>query len=124
MTERIKQHREQSLNAINILSAERAQLVTEFYKNTDLTKYSVLVQRAMCFRHIMANKTISIQPNELIVGERGPAPKATPTYPEICLHSVDDLQIINDRPKVSFRVDEETFRIYEEEIIPFWKGKT
>ncbi|MDD2550396.1 MAG: glycyl radical protein [Bacteroidales bacterium] len=124
MTERIKQLREQSLNAINILSAERAQLVTEFYKNTDLTKYSVPVQRAMCFRHIMANKTISIQPNELIVGERGPAPKATPTYPEICLHSVDDLQIINDRPKVSFRVDEETFRIYEEEIIPFWKGKT
>lgn len=124
MTDRIKQLREQSLRAINTLSPERAQLVTRFYAKTDVSKYSVPVQRAMCFRYIMENKSISIQPNELIVGERGPAPKATPTYPEICLHTIDDLKLINTRPKVSFKVDNETFSIYEKEIIPFWTGKT
>jgi trans-4-hydroxy-L-proline dehydratase len=37
----------------------------------------------------MTHKVISaILPNELIVGERGPAPKATPTYPEVSLHSL------------------------------------
>jgi formate C-acetyltransferase len=124
MTERIKQLREQSLNAVNRLSAERALLVTEFYKNTDIERYSVAVQRVMCFRHIMANKAISIQKGELIVGERGPAPKATPTYPEVSLHTLDDLKILNSRPKVSFKVDDETFKVYEGIIIPFWKGRT
>lgn len=124
MNSRIKQLREQSLSAVNTLSAERAILVTEFYKNFDINRYSIPVQRAMAFRHIMARKAISIQPDELIVGERGPAPKATPTYPEICLHSIDDLKLINSRPKVSFKVDDETLRVYEDEIIPFWKGKT
>lgn len=124
MTERIKQLREQSLRAINTLSAERAQLVTQFYSKIDARLYSIPVQRAMCFKYIMENKAVSIQPNELIVGERGPEPKATSTYPEICLHTIDDLKLINSRPKVSFRVDDETFRIYEQEIIPFWKGKT
>lgn len=124
MTERIKQLREQSLRAINTLSAERAQLVTQFYSKIDASLYSIPVQRAMCFKYIMENKAVSIQPNELIVGERGPEPKATSTYPEICLHTIDDLKLINSRPKVSFRVDDETFRIYEQEIIPFWKGKT
>jgi formate C-acetyltransferase len=58
------------------------------------------------------------------VGERGPAPKATPTYPEINLHSLEDLDILDKRQKVSFKVDEETKRIYREEIIPYWKGKS
>jgi trans-4-hydroxy-L-proline dehydratase len=124
MNNRIKQLREQSLNAINTLSAERAQLVTQFYQNPEAQRYSIPVQRAMCFRHIMTNKHICILPNELIVGERGPAPKATPTYPEVSLHTLEDLKILDSRLKVSFKVDEDTFKVYEQEIIPFWKGKT
>jgi trans-4-hydroxy-L-proline dehydratase len=60
----------------------------------------------------------------LIVGERGPAPKAVPTYPEICLHSLEDLEMLHSRPKVSYKSDEETRRVYKEIIIPFWKGRT
>ena len=37
---------------------------------------------------------------------------------------MEDLEILDSREKVSFRVDDETRRIYKEEIIPFWKGKT
>jgi formate C-acetyltransferase len=78
----------------------------------------------MTFKHILENKKICINKNELIVGERGPAPKATPTYPEVSLHSLQDLDILNDRPKVWFKVDEKTKEIYEKEIIPFWKGNS
>jgi len=60
----------------------------------------------------------------LIVGERGPAPKATPTYPEICIHSLKDLDILNSREKVSFRVDPETRLAYAEKIIPYWTGRS
>jgi len=124
MTERIKKLREQSLNAINRISPERALLITEFYKSDIVREVSVPVQRALSFKYLLENKEICINDGEIIVGERGPAPKATPTYPEICLHSLDDLKKLDTRPKVSYRVNEETKRIYRETIIPFWQGKS
>jgi trans-4-hydroxy-L-proline dehydratase len=124
MTDRIHKLREQSLQAVNRLTAERVLLVTEFYKSGITDKVSTPVARALCLNHILLNKYICINEDELIVGERGPAPKATPTYPEINLHTLDDLDILDSREKVSFKVDEETRRIYRDEIIPFWKGKS
>jgi len=124
MTERIEKLREQSLNAVNRISAERALLVTEYYKSDRAQEVSIPVRRAMAFDYIMRNKEICINNGELIVGERGPAPKATPTYPEITLHSLEDLDILDSRDKVSFKVDAETRKAYEETIIPYWKGKT
>lgn len=124
MNDRIKKLREQSLQAINTFNPERALLVTEFFKSGEAEKHSIPVQRALAFHYIMTHKAICINEGELIVGERGPAPKATSTYPEVCLHSLPDLEIINSRPKVSFKVDDATRKIYEDTIIPFWKGKT
>jgi formate C-acetyltransferase len=82
------------------------------------------MQHALAFKHILENKTISINDGELVVGERGPAPKATPTYPEITCHSVQDLEILDTRPKTWFKVDEKTKAFYKDEIIPFWKGRS
>ncbi len=124
MNERISKLRELSTSTKPFISTERAQLVTQFYKSDEAQKVSIPVKRAMTFRHILTNKKIHINDGELIVGERGPEPQATPTYPEITLHSVDDLDILDTRKKISFSSDEETKRIYKEEIIPFWKGKT
>ncbi len=122
MTPRIKKLREQSLNAINRISAERALLITDFYESHQSFGDSIPVQRAKAFRYIMESKFICINDDELIVGERGPAPKATPTYPEITVHSLQDLDILNSREKVWFRVDKETRDAYEHRIIPFWEG--
>lgn len=121
---RIHKQREMSLKAINRISAERAKLITEFYSQPATALLSVPMQRAGSLMHILANKAICINPYELIVGERGPAPKATPTYPEVCLHSLDDLKILNTRPKVSYKVDEEVREVYRSSIIPFWSGRT
>jgi len=124
MTDRIQNLRKASLNAVNRISAERGLLVTRFYKSITATQYSKPVERAKAFEYILENKTICINDSELIAGERGPAPKATPTYPEINLHSLKDLDILNNRKKVSYKVDEETRKAFEEEIIPFWTGRT
>ena len=124
MTDRIRRLREQSLNAVNRITAERALLITEFYKSGVAASEPVPVQRALSFKYILEHKYICINDGELIVGERGPAPKATPTYPEICIHSLKDLQILNDRAKVSFKSDEETRAAYRDIIIPFWQGKS
>ncbi len=124
MTERVKLLRQQSLDAINLLSHERALLVTRFYRDLINPSDPVPVQRARCFQYILENKELYIGQGELIVGERGPAPKATPSYPEVSLHSLKDLEILDTRPKVSFSVSAETRKAYQEEIIPFWHGRT
>ena len=95
MTERIQKLREQSLNAVPKISLERALLLTEFYKSPEANKVSVPVARALAFQYLLNNKKICINEGELIVGERGPAPKETPTYPELCTHSLQDFEILD-----------------------------
>jgi formate C-acetyltransferase len=72
----------------------------------------------------MEHKTICINPGELIVGEKGPGPQAAPTYPELCCHSLQDLEILDTRPKIPFSVSPADRQIYADEIIPFWKGRS
>ncbi len=123
MTERVARLREQSLEARPTLSTERAELITEFYRQ-DLGPVSAPVRRALAFRYLMEHKTVYIGEGELIVGEKGPFPKAAPTYPELCCHSLDDLDILNSREKIPFIVTPQARQVYAEVIIPFWRGKS
>lgn len=120
--DRVEKLKAQSLNTVPRLSIERARLVTEAYQKY-AGKVSVPVLRALTFKHLLENKTICINEGELIVGERGTGPQETPTYPELCCHTVEDFDVIDQRDKIFFRVDTETKRIQKEEIIPFWQGK-
>jgi pyruvate formate-lyase/glycerol dehydratase family glycyl radical enzyme len=123
MTDRVASLRQRSLDAKPRLSEERAKLLTEFYRQ-DLGLVSIPVRRALAFQYLLQNKSICIEPGELIVGEKGPVPKAAPTFPELCCHSLQDLEILDQRAKISFSVDSQTKQVYENEIIPFWKGKS
>jgi len=123
MSEKVARLRQQSLEATPSISSERAELLTEFYQqNSGLM--SAPVRRALAFQYLMQHKTIYINEGELIVGEKGPAPKAAPTYPELCCHSLADLDILNSREKIPFSVSPHARRVYEEIIIPCWQGKT
>ncbi|MFW9969271.1 MAG: trans-4-hydroxy-L-proline dehydratase [Candidatus Odinarchaeota archaeon] len=124
MNERIKKLRTQSRRAIPYVSLERALLLTEFYETGAVYTFTPPVVRAKAFKYLLENKKICINEGELIVGERGPEPKATPTYPEVCCHSLQDLDILNTRDKISFRVSEDTRKKTKDIIIPFWKGKS
>jgi len=124
MSERAKRLRGQSIKAKPYISAERAGLLTDFYQSGVVDRVSVPVARALAFKYLLENKMICINEGELIVGERGPSPKATPTYPELCCHSLEDLEVLNSRERTPFLVDEDTKRIYREKVIPFWKGKS
>jgi len=124
MTPRVKKLREQSLAAVPSVTGERAKLITEFYKSPEAGRHGPAMLRALAFKHILEHKAICFNAGELIVGERGPAPKATPTYPEVNCHSAEDLRILDSRPKTSFKSDPKTIRMYEKEIIPFWRGRS
>jgi len=122
-SERIAFLREASYLAEPSISVERARILTDFYRKNE-GKYPVPVLRALSFKELCTKQSIYIGDFELIVGERGPGPKAVPTYPELTCHSEQDLRILNTRERQRYAVSEEDIRIYKEEIIPFWKGKT
>jgi len=124
MNERVSRLWKESVNTKPYMSAERALLLTEFYGNDAKPGSSTPVKRALAFKYLLENQTICINPGELIVGERGPAPKATPTYPELCCHSRADLETLDSREKTPFRVSEEVKRAYRETIIPFWQERS
>ncbi|HUW47635.1 MAG TPA: trans-4-hydroxy-L-proline dehydratase [Patescibacteria group bacterium] len=124
MQERIRKLRKQSVIAKPYISPERAILITKFYQSKIAKQAPVPMKRALAFKHLLENKKIRINDGELIVGERGSAPKETPTYPEICCHTLEDLDVLNSRKKIPYAVDERMMRVYRDKIIPFWKGRS
>ncbi|HOX13589.1 MAG TPA: glycyl radical protein [Spirochaetia bacterium] len=123
MSERIRELREESFTARPSVSAERARILTDVYRNNE-GKVSVPVLRALAFKGLCERKTVYLDPRELIVGERGPRPKACPTYPELTCHSVEDLQVLRTRPMTSYDVDDSVIETYRTEIIPYWRGRS
>ena len=122
MNDRVARLREQSLTTMPSVSAERALLVTD--AQDMYSALSTPMRRAMVFRHLLERKAIYIGDEELIVGERGSAPKATPTFPELCCHTLDDLDVLNTREKISYRVCPDVVDAYRNRVIPFWQGRS
>ena len=124
ISKRVQHLKEQSVNTKPYISTERAELLTTFYENRCAEEASIPVTRALALKHLLENRTIWIGDGELIVGERGPSPRATSTYPELCCHTVHDLEAMNVRETSPFLVSEEVKEVYQKRIIPFWKGRS
>ena len=122
MNERVAKLRQATLETKPWIAIERAALLTDFYLHDKCA--TAPIRRARAFQHLMEHKTIYIGPEELIVGERGPAPKGAPTFPELCCHSMEDLEILGSREKISYRVDEEVRRVQKDAVIPYWRGRS
>ena len=123
MNPRIQRLRKLSVEAVPRLSIERALHETAFYKE-NYGKYSIPMLRALNFLDHCQKKTIYLGDDELIVGERGPAPKVVPTFPELTCHSVQDFHILNTREQQKYLTSEEDIATYAREVIPYWQGKT
>lgn len=123
MTERIQKLRKQSVEAIPKISMERALIVDEIYKKYE-GSVSIPVLRALVLKELMSKKELCINEGELIVGERGEKPAVTPTYPELCCHTIEDFEIMNQREKICFKVSEKAKNIQKEIIIPHWEKRS
>ena len=123
MNDRIRRLRQESVDTPATLTIERALIETAFYKE-NYGKYPVPILRAKNFYEICAKKALYIGPDELIVGERGPRPKAVPTFPELTCHSVEDLHVLDTRDLQAYHISQEDIDTYAREVIPYWEGKT
>ena len=121
---RINRMLERNKETDSTADAQRALIVTEC-----LEKYSMYPQNikwALTLREVYRRVTISIHPEELIVGELAAPPNSAPVYPE---HSIDWLcDELQNRPLDSRRNDR--YVISEKtkneilSIQKYWKGKT
>ena len=123
MNERIQKLREVSVTTPVHIDLERAKIETDFYKEND-AKYSIPVMRAMVLKEYFSRKTLYLGEGELIIGEKGRDPQASPTFPELCCHSVEDMTVMSERELVSFHTTEEDRKLQAEEIIPYWTGRS
>lgn len=123
MNERIQKLRELSVTTPVHIDLERAKIETDFYKEND-GKYSIPVMRAMVLKEYFSKKTLYLGDGELIIGEKGRDPQASPTFPELCCHSVEDMVVMSERELVSFHTTEEDRKLQAEEIIPYWTGRS
>ncbi len=123
MNDRVKRLHQQSIDTPTTLTIERALIETAFYKE-NYGKMPNCILRARNFYEICKKKTIYIGKDELIVGERGPVPKAVPTFPELTCHTVEDLHTLNDRKLQPYYISQEDIDTYEREVIPYWQGRT
>ena len=123
MNDRVKRLHQQSIDTPTTLTIERALIETAFYKE-NYGKMPNCILRAQNFYEICKKKTIYIGEDELIVGERGPMPKAVPTFPELTCHTVEDLHTLNDRELQPYLISQEDIDRYEREVIPYWQGRT
>jgi len=124
MTPRVARLRAESLAARPAISSERAELLTEFYRTGAAGAGSPAVERARWLEYLVARRTIYIGPGELLVGEKGPAPKATPTFPELCCHSLQDLGLLHEREKIPFDAGPAVRQVYADTVIPFWRDRS
>jgi formate C-acetyltransferase len=123
VNDRVARLRQESFETPVTLDHERAAIVTAVYREHQ-GRLSTPMLRATALLEYCRQKTIAIGDEELIVGERGPGPKCVSPYPEITCHSLDDLEVLDTRAQNPYRVSNETRRVFADEVIPYWQGRT
>ncbi|AHK18464.1 formate acetyltransferase [Yersinia similis] len=101
---------------------ERAQHYTQIYQeNMDKP---MPVRRALALAYHLANRTIWIKHDELLVGNQASEVRAAPIFPEYSVSWIEkEIDDLADRSGAGFSVSEENKRVLHE-VCPWWRGQT
>lgn len=120
---RIAQIKQRLLTTARWLDVERARLTTEAYQASE--GEPMVIRRAKLLLHLARHMSISIHPDELIVGNRSLLPRMGVIAPEGAVDWVDrELDTLATRPQDPFNVTPETIDELRTTIFPYWRGKT
>ena len=102
---------------------EAALAKTRVFRETE--GEALILRRAKSFRETCRTKTITIQPQELIVGNAGAKARQACITPELSNNwFVLELETMRDRPQDPYDITEEQKAQYREIIHPYWVGKS
>ena len=121
--ERIMRLKKQFFSHKPSVCIEGALTATRVFQETE--SEPMVIRRAKVFRRHCETKTITIQPDELIVGNAGAVARSIHVNPELSNNwFYNELDTMSTRPQDPYQITEEQKRLYREEIYPYWKGKT
>lgn len=102
---------------------ERARIYTDSYKESE--GEDIIIRRAKAFKKYCEERQISISEDQLIVGDAAIKPRGGVVDPVFhCEWLREELDTISTRKQDPYYLSAENRRTLEEEIFPYWKGKT
>ncbi|MFN3335531.1 MAG: pyruvate formate lyase family protein, partial [Caldilinea sp.] len=122
-TARVAAIKQRLLDEPRYLDVERARYTTQAYRATE--GQPMALRRAQMLLHLVRHQSITIQPGELIVGNRSLLPRMGVIAPEGAVEWIDkELDILPTRPQDRFHTTPEVIRELRAEIFPYWRGRT
>ncbi|ELY2782297.1 formate C-acetyltransferase/glycerol dehydratase family glycyl radical enzyme [Cronobacter turicensis] len=123
LPERIKAHKAALVQIVRpSVCTERTQHYTAIYQQHQ--DKPLPVRRALALAHHLANRTIWIKHDELIVGNQASQVRAAPFFPEYTVSWIEkEIDDLADRPGAGFSVSPEDKAVMHE-ICPWWRGQT
>ena len=105
------------------MDLENASILTEGFREAE--GEPLVVRKAKAFRKQCLEKTVTIWNDELIVGCSGSKTRAGILCADSCWSVLnDELETISERRYDPFYLKPEDRKIFEEEIRPYWKGRS
>lgn len=123
LPERIKAHKAALVQIVRPpVCTERAQHYTAMYQQHQ--DKPLPVRRALALAHHLANRTIWIKHDELIVGNQASQVRAAPFFPEYTVSWIEkEIDDLADRPGAGFSVSPQDKAVMHE-VCPWWRGQT
>jgi len=122
-TPRVAGIRKRLLETERVIDLERARHATESYQRTE--GEPIAVRRAKMLLHLARSLSITIWPDELIVGNRSLLPRMGVIAPEGAVDWIDrELEGLPCRPQDRFNIQAGQIAELRERIFPYWRGKT
>jgi pyruvate formate-lyase/glycerol dehydratase family glycyl radical enzyme len=122
-TGRILSLRKKTLSAERYLSIEQAKIITRVYSET--TDIPVILKRAVALERSLLEIPVTIDPLELIVGNRTPDIRAGVAFPEAGIAWLEkEIEDLPSRPQDPFGIRPDDVSFFTRNIAPFWKGKS
>ncbi|WP_319738351.1 formate C-acetyltransferase/glycerol dehydratase family glycyl radical enzyme [Cronobacter sakazakii] len=123
LPERIKAHKAALVQIVRPpVCTERAQHYTAMYQQHQ--DKPLPVRRALALAYHLANRTLWIKHDELIVGNQASQVRAAPFFPEYTVSWIEkEIDDLADRPGAGFSVSPQDKTVMHE-ICPWWRGQT
>lgn len=123
MSDRIDLLKDKMLSQPRYASIEQAKIITETYKQNE--DKSRIIQRALALKASLENLEISVEPQELIVGNRTAGVRYGVVFPESGSSWVDkEFETLPTRAQDKFNVRQEDIDYFRSVIKPYWEGKS
>lgn len=122
-SERIETLKKKMLDEERFASIEQAKIITRVYQENE--NLSTPLKRALALKTCLEELEISVEPEELIVGNRSKGVRAGIVFPESGLRWVnEEFETLPTREQDRFSVHPGDIEKFRKEIYPYWHGRS